>query len=258
MNCKSCNNALINIVSYCPQCGAKVVDDRLSLGSLFSQFFSHLFNWDNHFYRTIRDLTVRPHKVLNSYVNGVRKVYFNPLSLFSIYVAFFIFIGQFIPEMKDPTFIEVTVEGDDHRGVQEEVTSQLGSDNVVVNFIKFYRQNINLFILISIPLWAALFKIVFRERNHNYAEHIVFSLYIIPFTGILPLCLAPLAIFDIISLEVINSINTIILLLYINYAFAKLYKLNFKEIVGKNIFGLVVFFVFAFILFFIFILVIKN
>ena len=84
MNCKNCNLPLIEGSNYCNSCGAKVVNTRITMNEIISQFITNVFGWDNRFFRTLRYLLLVPNTILEEYLNGSRKKYSNPFSFFTL------------------------------------------------------------------------------------------------------------------------------------------------------------------------------
>ncbi|MCF7568510.1 hypothetical protein L3X37_09050 [Sabulilitoribacter arenilitoris] len=49
MNCRNCNNTLRTDFSFCPDCGSKIIRNRLTPKSLTYDFLERYFNLDNTF-----------------------------------------------------------------------------------------------------------------------------------------------------------------------------------------------------------------
>ncbi len=95
MNCKTCNNPYENTAHYCSNCGAKIVDDRLSLKGTWEEFVGPFFSWDNNFWRTFFGLFKNPKDVLEAYISGARKKYFQPFSYIILYATIAVFFYKF-------------------------------------------------------------------------------------------------------------------------------------------------------------------
>ena len=63
MNCKNCNSTLRTDYSFCPDCGAKVVRQRITNKSLIYDFLERYFNLDNTFLKTIWHMLIKPEEV---------------------------------------------------------------------------------------------------------------------------------------------------------------------------------------------------
>ena len=87
MNCKNCQNTLRTDYSYCPDCGARVIRNRITAKNLWYDVVERYFNLDNTFLRTILHLFTQPEIVIGGYINGIRKKYLNPISYLGIAVT---------------------------------------------------------------------------------------------------------------------------------------------------------------------------
>ena len=79
MECKNCKGLISLSISYCPNCGAKIIKNRLTVKNLFGSFVAQFLNYDNKFLQTFISLFTKPEKVIGSYINGTRKKYVNVL-----------------------------------------------------------------------------------------------------------------------------------------------------------------------------------
>ncbi|MDO6470350.1 DUF3667 domain-containing protein [Maribacter sp. 1_MG-2023] len=87
MECKNCHTNLRTDFSYCPDCGAKVIRNRLTVKNLWYDATERFFNIDNTFLITFKHLFTKPDEVIGGYINGVRKKYLNPTSYFTIAIT---------------------------------------------------------------------------------------------------------------------------------------------------------------------------
>ncbi|WP_273566165.1 DUF3667 domain-containing protein [Maribacter halichondriae] len=88
MECKNCQSTLAERADYCSFCGAKIIRNRLNLRNLWTEFTEQYLNLDNTFLRTIKHLFTKPKEVILGYINGQRKRYLNPISLYAIALTF--------------------------------------------------------------------------------------------------------------------------------------------------------------------------
>ena len=87
MECKTCGSSLRSDFSYCPNCGAKIIRNRLTLKNVWQDLTFQVFNLDNTLFKTIRHLITKPEAVVESYIEGARKKYMNPISFFAIAIT---------------------------------------------------------------------------------------------------------------------------------------------------------------------------
>lgn len=112
MNCKNCNHPLDNDAQFCDNCGGKVIAFRITFALLFREFFNNVFGLDTQFFRTLKEMAIRPHLVLEEYLSGVRKRYVNPFGLLTIGAALSLLTYNFFYEdyiQMQRTFNEVQI-----------------------------------------------------------------------------------------------------------------------------------------------------
>ncbi len=81
--CRNCSELLPEQAWYCPKCGQKCTDGRITIKELLDEFFEAIFNVDSRFFLTVRALFV-PGSLTNKYFIGKRKSYIHPLRLFLV------------------------------------------------------------------------------------------------------------------------------------------------------------------------------
>ena len=79
MNCKNCNKPLNAIQKFCDDCGAKIIQNRLTPKVLAAQVNEQFISIDNKFLRTFIDLFKNPEIVIDGYINGTRKKHIDVL-----------------------------------------------------------------------------------------------------------------------------------------------------------------------------------
>ncbi|MEP0214571.1 MAG: DUF3667 domain-containing protein [Cellulophaga sp.] len=226
MNCKTCNTGITDTHKYCSNCGAKIVLDRISLKGAWQEFIGPFFSWDNNFWKTLFNLFTKPKEVLEAYINGARKKYFQPFSYLVVYATIALIINKIFPstEVVDFTNGFKYGIGDANPKAPKEA---LESINLIY---QFYTNYYNLIIISSIPVYSLLTYLTFRKRDHNYSEHLVFNAYIQANLGY-TLIVLQLFLFNLIGLskEIISSAFILISAIYALYVFIKLYQLTFKQ-----------------------------
>ncbi|WP_121357286.1 DUF3667 domain-containing protein [Flavisolibacter nicotianae] len=94
--CLNCGSIITE--NYCPKCGQKKEVQRLTWQSLILEVFHFFSHIDKGFIFTSYKLLIRPDKVIGEYLEGKRKKYFKPASLYLIWVAMHLLVFQLIPE----------------------------------------------------------------------------------------------------------------------------------------------------------------
>lgn len=103
--CLNCNYVVQN--RYCSNCGQENTDSRKSFYELFVHFFEDLTHYENSFWRTIKNLLLKPASLTIEYLSGKRMSYLAPIRLyiFISFVSFFAF--SVLGNDSDDSFIKV-------------------------------------------------------------------------------------------------------------------------------------------------------
>ena len=79
--CRNCQAPLPSPVRYCPECGQKNTDGKITVQEMIGEFINHVFNVDSKLFRTLRDLFI-PGKLTDEYFKGRRTRYYHPMRIF--------------------------------------------------------------------------------------------------------------------------------------------------------------------------------
>lgn len=231
MLCKNCKIELANDNGFCQDCGARVIHERISLKFLFKEFVDKVLSVDNKLLKTFIHLFTKPEEVIDSYIRGVRKRYFNPVSyllvsitLTGIYLFFFKDIAaesfQFVGEI-DPA-------------------NPFANEEFGKKYYDFFMDYQAFFTALNIPVYAFISWLVFLNRKkYNFYEHIVIYLYsnsqisIISFVLFLPIFF--------INKELARTLfmyGSLVLILYSAYVLIRLFKLTFWQFIVKTLYFL--------------------
>ena len=72
MFCKNCERQLRTDFRFCPDCGAKIIRNRITLKNLWGDVVERVFNIDNTFLKTFGHLFSKPEVVIEGYIEGTR------------------------------------------------------------------------------------------------------------------------------------------------------------------------------------------
>lgn len=100
--CSNCTSPLINKPAFCPNCGQKNTDCRLTLKELFSQFFDTLFSIDSKIFQTLGAVLI-PGKLTNAFLSGKRRKYYHPIRLFLVLIVISLAALNFHSDLSFPT-----------------------------------------------------------------------------------------------------------------------------------------------------------
>jgi len=96
--CLNCNYVVEN--RFCPNCGQENTDTRKTFHHLFVHFFEDLTHYENAFWKTIKNLLLKPASLTKEYLSGKRLSYLAPVRLY-IFISFVTFLIVAIWPKKD-------------------------------------------------------------------------------------------------------------------------------------------------------------
>lgn len=265
MTCKNCAAPQEETQLFCSNCGAKVITKRISVKSLFSDFSRDVLGWDNKYFRTAKDMVMRPEKVILPYLDSTRKRYMSPLAFFSIGTAIalvvFNFFADFYLEIIDQightqaSFMENllgTEQGElDAESAQKRQQRILENEAMQKNIQSSILKYFNIFSFLYLPFYSLLSYWTYR-KPHNFGEHLVINAYI---QGTLFLSTITLFLFSIAIEKGIFAFNILLYIPFYLYALSRVYEHSFGQAIMKFLRFLLVFLVVAFVFMVIFFLI---
>lgn len=230
--CLNCYQRLSKEASFCANCGAKIVTQRITLKGITTEVAETIFGWDNKYFVTLRGLILKPHLVLKEYVCGIRKRYVHPFTFLVIgatlaLFTFSFFLDNFIADLQ--AFNLQMIKGNNGVGIKNLDLDQV--DHIQAEILKYF----NIVTLLLIPIYS-LFTFIIYRKTFNYAEHLIFNAYV-QGTGFIIVL-----VFFYLSLAthpLVYIMATMALWFYHTYVFGKLYTLN----IWASILNLLLFFI---------------
>lgn len=239
MNCKNCKTQLNPTDNFCHECGAKIIHERITIKSLFISLVNSL-GWDNKFFLTLRYLFIKPHIVLNEYLEGTRKKYANPFAFFAICLA----ASLFVFSLNSEKLMQLTTNSASHKSEISTSEISAGTDNsnskdflgyknqdeFTKAMLSFQMKYYNLVAFLLLPFYTLLAFLVFGKPC-NFGEHLVINTYI---QGILLVFNIVFFVFSILTgINVFVSATLILMFVYYFFVYQKLYKLRLGQLLIK-------------------------
>ncbi len=162
-SCKNCQNPLTPKHKYCDQCGAKVVEGRLTVRNLLSDVVESYLNFDNNFIKTFLMMFAKPHLVIDGYIQGIRRKFKNPVSYLAIALTLSGLILFVIKNLPDG--IPEGLYGSD---VNPQLTEKITP--ILLEYSSF-------FFILYIPIFAFAGYLTFNRKAYNFLEYNVVMLY---------------------------------------------------------------------------------
>lgn len=247
MHCKNCGSNLRTDYSYCPNCGAKVIRNRITIKNLWFDVVERFFNIDNTFIKTYLHLFTKPEKVIGGYISGQRKKYLNPISYFTIALTLsgiLVFIIQrFYPDSID-------MQGS-NPNISQEFADKWA--NITLDFNA-------LFFIMYIPILALPAWLILNKVKYNVSEYVVVFIYVLAQYSItsFPISLSTLAISPDSYLGT-GQVILFFLLIYCLFTAWRLNRFSLKEFTWRTLtFSILVVFLFIGVIIAVFIALIAT
>jgi Protein of unknown function (DUF3667) len=182
-HCLNCNTPLQG--QFCYACGQKVVEpnDR-TLKHFIFQFFGAAFFLENNFLKNIWILFAKPGQLTIDIIEGRRKRWMPPFSLFLLINLFYFWYTPFSDF--NQTLYEQT-----HFSPYKDFTNVMVENKLAAEKIKFdtyaeiYNKKSSVYanslIILHIPIMAAFLLLLFYRNKYFYADHFVFALHLLGF-----------------------------------------------------------------------------
>lgn len=166
MECKNCSLPLRTDYSYCSNCGAKIIRNRLTLKNLWYDVTERYFNMDNTFLKTFWHLIIKPETVIGGYIDGVRRKYLNPVSYLAVALTL-AGITTFLTRkiFKDGIDLSNFAGG-------ENINDELGEKILSLTF-----DYTSFLFLLYIPVFAFAGWVAMNKRDYNLSEQFVTAIY---------------------------------------------------------------------------------
>ena len=218
--CKNCGSAQIE--NYCSNCGQKIYTKRFTLKNFFFVFLD-AFNIEKGFIYTLKMLIFKPGVLINDYLKGKTKSYFNPLKyvilIAGIYAILVVSTNIFDTGLESTS--EVMYKN-------SKIINQAQNSEETIEFqkkwIEFFKQYINIIPLLLIPFVSIVTMWFYRSKKLFYGEFLIVNCYLIAQSFAISCIIAiPLALFTPTLFNYFPLILLMITIIYFSYALYKVF-----------------------------------
>jgi hypothetical protein len=247
---KTCLNCGTEVTKkFCPECGQENLETRENFFHLVGHFISDYFHFDSKFFRSLIPLFIKPGFLTKEYWQGRRVHYIHPLRLFFfITIIFMISASVFYKNFGDRfkgAFMESKFAVADTLGKKMTEAQKIQAvkrsnekdarmkAKLMKGFDDFFKV-IKYATFFLLPIYALVFKILYRRRGSYYVDHLVYTVHLQSFAYILLsiVMLLPFVIPD--SFKYLGTIILISLFVYIGISLRFLYKQVWWKTVIKS------------------------
>lgn len=162
--CKNCQNHFQGL--FCNQCGQKVINQRITIKHLFTIAFDS-FNIHHGLLFTIKLMFTNPGKLINNYLQGRTKDFYNPLKylllIASINALLMIWFKVFDANVESTNEII---------GLDDEASK------FQMTIMTYVKKFLNFMAVISVPFYSLISKWIFKKWKLYYAEHLTINSYL--------------------------------------------------------------------------------
>ena len=167
MNCKNCGHIVDG--NFCSHCGQNSSVGRIDFSSFINDVSESIFQINRGFIYTLIELSTRPGRSIDEFLNGKRKNHFKPIAYVLLLSTVYFLITQIT---KQNTWLDDVVSGWMNGAVEE-------SDDVEIpKFISWFMGNFAYTTLLLLPLFSFASYLTFFKFGKTYLEHIVINAYL--------------------------------------------------------------------------------
>ncbi len=165
--CLNCGEAAT--AKFCSNCGQKQGVNRLTWRTVFDDLQKRLLGFDNNFLRTLKDLTIRPHVVIASSIEGVRVRYIGPVGYYFLMLTIYVLV--------------ISITGIDMAEASNNLSQSLNGDTsseqlaIQLKWNGFVAENIRIISFVMLPFFITGVWLVFKNKGYNFLETSVITFY---------------------------------------------------------------------------------
>lgn len=164
-----CNNCTTEFEgNFCPNCGQRPNSGRIVLRESARDVLEHYFDFDAPLFRTVTGLITRPGALIREYIHGRRKSYSHPIRYYILVLAIYLIVQNLID------FDPIKAVGEIMGAAQ-----QSNPDSPQTKGSYFFRNNINLLLLLYAFFLAVFNKLFFRKSGFYFVEFLALAFYVI-------------------------------------------------------------------------------
>lgn len=164
LNCSNCSQPIT--ANFCGNCGQKKYK-RIDRKYIWDEVQYTFIHTNKGFLYSVKNIIKNPGKTAREFIEGNRVNHYKPILLAFILSGMSAFISY-----KILGFAEI---------MKKFYTGKTGSSPAMDDMMTLINSYNSIFMLLLIPFFAILSKIVFRKWGHNYYEHIIMNSYVLSF-----------------------------------------------------------------------------
>lgn len=232
LNCNTENNS-----KFCKECGQSMSTHRLTVSHIIEEIVHYFTHADKGLFFIIKEMFIRPGVVIEEYIEGKRKKYFNPFTFLLLCSSISAYLFYKLNYYSNITFQESA------KNTPSEI------NHLLVQTSQLMEKYGKLITILMLPLLAGIGKILYFKRSKNYAEHLTIQAFVLAQTSIINIIITLLAYYLFPnSYFVFNMLFQLSFLFYLAIVFSKVFKEHFFLSLLKSIAFIFVFVIMYWIL----------
>ena len=157
-------------INYCSSCGQDIKVSRIKGSTFLHDLIESIFQVNHGFFYTLKALWVRPGQSIKDYLEGKRRLYFNPTSYALLLSAIYFIVCELTGTK---TYIS-----DFLLGFSDGTTESQDQTNVFKLF-SWFAENYAYTVLMLTPVYSLASYVLFKRASFSYLEHFVLNTFII-------------------------------------------------------------------------------
>jgi hypothetical protein len=204
-----CPNCQTTFTGYfCSHCGQKLIIRRTTLHTLYQDFLQIVLNVESILSTTIKQLSFHPGLFFHDYLQGRRKRYSQPLQYFLLTLTTYVLLSQVIIYFVNLINPRSLPSRGDARGQGAQFMQILRDGSYYLEFI--YP-----------PILALFFYLFFRKERINYAESLIFCIYLVANVLLICTLLLPLAFMSPLLIGLSKEVVGLLFFVYASVHFSQ-------------------------------------
>lgn len=214
-NCPNCGSAATD--KYCSACGQKIYQKRFTFKG-FIEVVGDALNIERGFIHTLIWMFRDPGKVVNDYLNGKTKRYFNPLNYILIIAGIYAFLVLSL------NILDSSISSTNQMLQSESMQASPEALELQKLWVETVKKYVNFIPLLMIPFASLCSKWYYQRRKLYYGEHLILITFIFAQSILISVIVAPLILVIPDMLKIYPLINFSLTLIYFTYALFRIYK----------------------------------
>ena len=239
---------------YCYSCGEKIVtEEDFTIKKLLEQTVDVFTHLDSKIFTTLKFLLLKPGKLSEAYITGLRKPFMKPFQIFILINILFFLLLSNVDIFRIPSsflFDEIDLKGYNIAKIVEQKIIETNKTKNEIALVYDLKSAIlaKTYVITFIPLLSFVFALLFIRKKLQIGKHIVFSTHLFSFLILIMILWLPFFILlPKIHLDKTYLIKIPLLIfwvLYMGIAIKRFYKSTWLYTIVSTLVGIVAFMVF--------------